>query len=351
MSKSERLDILMRRAIMENSSKLNGRLSNSQTIQQYRKGVDKFCAWAKDLGITREHQIRKQGYTPESFLQKYADSLAGKGLAATTIHTYLAPACKGLRVSMECIDKPSRLSKDIKKNTKLSQNSAGERQAAAPENARLVRLAQIVGIRPRALVRLTVNNLRVDENGDTIVAIRDKGGKESVQLLFPHEVKLVREILTTGKDGRKLKPNERPFSEKDLHQIAFSKYRIERAQEVERYFSKRFNGWMNMPRKSPKEKKFREEARAAAMKEKMEWVDKIVRKYAAAHPKASPQAIEKYRKQLLNPSRISLRGGNRERAKALGRPTDYDRVAVKIASVYALSHWEDESTIRNYLTK
>ena len=70
MSKSERLDILMRRAIMENSSKLNGRLSNSQTIQQYRKGVDKFCAWAKDLGITREHQIRKQGLHAGKFFAK-----------------------------------------------------------------------------------------------------------------------------------------------------------------------------------------------------------------------------------------------------------------------------------------
>ena len=40
-----------------------------------------------------------------------------------------------------------------------------------------------------------------------------------------------------------------------------------------------------------------------------------------------------------------------ERAEALGRPVSYDRVACRIVSVYALSHWEDESTIRNYLTK
>lgn len=351
MSKSERLDILMRRAIMENSSKVNGKLTNSQTVQQYRKGVDKFCTWAGELGITRERHIKKQGYTPESLLQKYADSLRAKGLAATTVHTYLAPACKGLRVGMECINKPSRLSKDIMKNTKLGQNSAGNRQAAAPENAKLVRLAQIVGIRPRALVRLTANNLRVDENGDTIVAIRDKGGKESIQLLFPHEVGIVREILTTGKDGTRLKPNERPFTEKDLHQIAFSKYRIERAQEVERYFSKRFNAWREMPNKTGGDRRARAEAEKAAREEKAKWIEKIMGKYTAAHPKASPQAIEKYRKQLMNPSRICIRGGSRERAKALGRPTDYDRVAVKIASVYTLSHWEDDSTLRNYLTK
>lgn len=58
-----------------------------------------------------------------------------------------------------------------------------------------------------------------------------------------------------------------------------------------------------------------------------------------------------YRARLGKPSRIFIRGGNLERAEALGRPVSYDRVACRIVSVYALSHWEDESTIRNYLTK
>lgn len=87
------------------------------------------------------------------------------------------------------------------------------------------------------------------------------------------------------------------------------------------------------------------------MAEKAMWIEKIMGKYCAAHPHASPQQIEKYRAQLSRESRIYIREGNKERALELGRPTDYDRVAVRIASVYALSHWEDESTIRNYLTK
>ena len=35
---------------------------------------------------------------------------------------------------------------------------------------------------------------------------------------------------------------------------------------------------------------------------------------------ATPTDIEKYRKQLENPAPISIRGGNRERAIALGCP-------------------------------
>ena len=106
-----------------------------------------------------------------------------------------------------------------------------------------------------------------------------------------------------------------------------------------------------MPSRWPHERHARERARREAQTEKQLWVDKIVEKYRSAHPHASAQQIEKYRAQLSRESRIYIREGNKERALELGRPTDYDRVAVRIASVYALSHWEDESTIRNYLTK
>ena len=99
-----------------------------------------------------------------------------------------------------------------------------------------------------------------------------------------------------------------------------------------------------MPSRFPHQRHAREKARREAQAEKQLWIEKIVEKYRAAHPHAS-------RAQLSRESRIYIRGGNYERAVALGRPTDYDRVAVRIASVYALSHWEDESTIRNHIVK
>ncbi|MBQ7416233.1 MAG: hypothetical protein IJW14_04250 [Oscillospiraceae bacterium] len=146
------------------------------------------------------------------------------------------------------------------KNTKIKQNAAGERQASDPKYARILRFAEIVAVRPRAMVRLTLNNLKIDENGD-------------------HDAK----------------------------------------------------------------------AKAEALKK--EWIDKIVEKYRQGHPKETTADVARYRRKLENPSPISIRAGNRERAEKLGRPTEYDRIAVRIASVYALSHWVDETTIRNYLTK
>ena len=351
MARSEKLKAVMNREAMQNGSKADGKLTNDVTTKPYKRHIESFCEWAAGLGIKRTADIQKQGYTPVTLIQKYTDELVKKGLKPTSVHTYLAPVCKGLGIGMEQINKPQRLSKDIVKNTKLQQNKLGQKQADDPRYARILRLAEIVTVRPQALVRLTTKNLKVDENGDHIIEVRDKGGKMSIQLLLPHEVEFVRDILSKDAAGNPLKPGARSFTAKNLGQIAYSKYRILRAQEMERYFEMRFNAWQDMPKKTQQQREAREKSKVEAMAERQKWIDKIVAKYAAAHPKEPADKIERYRRDLSRESKISIREGNRERAIALGRPTEYDRVAVRIASVYALSHWEDETTIRNYLTK
>ena len=351
MGRSEKLKAVMNREAMQNDSKADGKLTNDVTTKPYKRHIEHFCEWAAGLGIKRTADIQKQGYSPVTLLQKYTDELVSKGLKPTSVHTYLAPVCKGLGIGMEQINKPQRLSKDIVKNTKLQQNKVGKKQEDDPRYARILRLAEIVTVRPQAMVRLTAQNIKVDENGDHIIEVRDKGGKMSIQLLLPHEVEFVRDILSKDAAGNPLKPGARSFTAKDLGQIAYSKYRILRAQEMERFFEIKFNAWQDMPKKTEQQREAREKAKAEAMAEKQQWIDKIVAKYAAAHPKETPEKIAQYRRALSRESEISIREGNRERAIALGRPTEYDRVAVRIASVYALSHWEDETTIRNYLTK
>ncbi len=351
MSQSQKLNFIMKQNVVVHESKKGGKLTNDVTLKAYKRHIDRFCVWAKGLGITREHHIRQYGYTPITLIQKYADDLNSQDLKATTVHTYLAPVCKGLGVSMAQIIKRPRLSKDIVKNTKQHQNTAGAKQMEDPANERLCRLAEIVSVRPQALVKLTDSNMTVDEYGDNLVAIRDKGGKISMQLILPHEVSLVRQLLCTNAAGQPLQAGQRPFSAKDLKQIAWSRFRIERAQHIQEYFEGQFNAWRNMPSKTGEDRRRRAAEKAAAEQEKKVWIDKIVAKYAQAHPKATKNELCAYRRELENPAPISIRGGNRKRAIALGRPTEYDRVAVRIASVYALSHWVDESTIRNYLTK
>lgn len=351
MGRTEKLEAVMDREAKKNDSKPDGKLTNDVTTKPYKRYIHNFCDWAAGLGVKRMADIQKKGYSPVTLVQKYTDELVDRGLKPTSVHTYLAAVCKGLGIGMEQINKPPRLAKDIVKNTKLHQNKIGEKQMDDPKYARILRLAEIVTVRPQALVRLTTQNLKIDENGDNIVEIRDKGGKISIQLLLPHEVEFVQDILSKDAEGNALKPGQRPFTAKDLGQIAYSKYRILRAQALERYFEMKFNLWQDMPKRTPQQREAREKAKAEAISEKQQWIDKIVAKYAANHPNETTDKIARYRSDLSRESRIAIREGNRERAIELGRPTEYDRVAVRIASVYALSHWEDETTIRNYLTK
>ena len=351
MSKSEKIEVVLKREVVKAPDKEAGALTNAETLKPYKRSIEKFCAWAKEKGLYRIHQIQKNGRTTRDLVQEYSDELVSRGLKATTVHTYLAPICKGFGIGMSEIRKPARLSEDIVKNTKEHQNKAGAKQEAAPENQRIVQFAQCVGIRPIAMTKLTIDNLIQDSNGDYIIDIRDKGGKHSIQLIRPEEVDYVRNILTHDANGNLLAPGEKPFCRADLKQIAYSKYRILRAQRLLDEYEAQFNSWRMMPSKTAAQRIKRSEARKAAEREKALWVDKIVEKYADAHPKASSANIAAYRTELERPSRIVLRRGNKERAKLLHRPLDYDRVAVRIVSVYALSHWHDESTLRNYLTK
>ena len=44
-----------------------------------------------------------------------------------------------------------------------------------------------------------------------------------------------------------------------------------------------------------------------------------------------------------------LRGANSQLARRLGRPTEYDRLAIMATSVFHLSHWRCDVTVSNYL--
>lgn len=245
------------------------------------------------------------------------------------------------------ISKPSRATTAKKKGI----TSTGKPVTASTQwDKDLLRLAEIVGIRKEAFSKLTIENLVLDENRDHIIVQRDKAGKMSLELVLPHEVGFVKRMLSTNALGNPLKAGLRPFTPKELEHINFSNCRYKRAQELEDHFDRVFNAWKKMLSSNPDERKARQAAKEAADAERELWKEKLVRKYTDAHPGAHT-AIAKFRAELDNPSNYVLRDINRKIAEQIGRPISYDRVSLKIASVYALSHWSDESTIRSYLTK
>lgn len=137
MPRSERLDVVMLRLAPLNADKEGGRLTDRDTLKAYKKHILRFSDWVKELGIKREHDVEKNGYTNVTLIQKYADELVASGLRPTSVHTYLAPVCKGLGIGMHEIRKPSRNSADIIKNALRHQNSVGARQLKDPRFARI----------------------------------------------------------------------------------------------------------------------------------------------------------------------------------------------------------------------
>ena len=348
MSKSERIDIVLKREVRYAVTKKGGKLTNDRTLKNYDTWIKYFYKWCVEkYGITRMHQIAEIGHCAQSLIQEYEVYLAAKGLKPDTIHTYLAPICKGFGIGMSEIQKPTRAHPDRLKGL---ESTGKILVCRSPRDVELARLADIVTVRKTAFSGLTAANLVQDENGDFTIQRKDKLGKVSCQLLLPHEVDFVRRMLSTDEGGHTLQDGKHPFTLRDLTHINFSDCRYRRAQELQRYFEVRYNSWRDMPTGNAAQRQERNERRRQAEAEKRMWIEKLVAKFAAAHAH-SPQAIRKVRERLEKPSRYVLRDNNREIAGRIGRPESYDRVALKICSTYCLSHWEDDSTIRNYLNK
>ena len=53
--------------------------------------------------------------------------------------------------------------------------------------------------------------------------------------------------------------------------------------------------------------------------------------------------------QEMKPGKYHLRGANRRVAIARGLPTEYDRLVLILVSVFALSHWRSEITVKHYM--
>ena len=69
MSRSERLNAVMKCAVARSDEKEVGKLTNDVTIKPYRRNIERFCNWAKEFGITRYHHINEFGYTPTTLIQ------------------------------------------------------------------------------------------------------------------------------------------------------------------------------------------------------------------------------------------------------------------------------------------
>ena len=70
------------------------RITNTVTVVQYKRHIDRFATWAKET-----HRIRLASDVLDScaLAQEYADYLCSSGYTPDTIHSYMAPVKNSMK--------------------------------------------------------------------------------------------------------------------------------------------------------------------------------------------------------------------------------------------------------------
>ena len=293
--------------LMQTEVSSSGKHTSDKSWKSYMDSSIKFGEWCK-----KQYHCRHFSDCQEH-IQDYADWLTKQGKSASTIHTYLAGVCRVYEVSLTDISKPKRVvSENIR--SRGVKDVDNRKDTAREVSPRLYDFASTVGIRRAEYARLRNNDLVTDESGYLCVRIRrGKGGKYQEQRVLPGDEMFVRSyfdgsaslVFTKAELNNKL----------DLHHL-----RAVQAQRAYRYYENRLH---NEPEYRPQ---------------------------LETEIKARWQLYNKRRwRQHEFEGTYRLRGANRELAQRLGRPTEYDRLAVMAVSVYHLSHWRCDVTVSNYL--
>lgn len=291
---------------------LNIGLKYSKTRDQYVRDIAKYGDFCK-----REYGCRKAKdcMNPE-YAQHYADYLHENGYAASTIHTYLAPVCRLLGINMSEIEKPIRYVAEYTRSR--GTPAVDSRDDAQPwASTRLYSFAMVVGIRRNEYKELRGRNFKQDESGYWCVEVeKGKGGKYHLQRIAPEYVEFVRGYF----EG--LKPDDYVFTLDEMNnKIDLHALRADLAKEQYERYVKMFES--------------DETARRRVY-------DEICRRWKLYNRKRVPSW-----KEVNQP--YYLRGKNRDKAIAEGRPVQLDRLALLAVSVFHLSHWRTDDTVCSYV--
>lgn len=315
-------------------------ITDRHTTKSYKQSISNFCDWARDNGITKFKDMKGRRI---DVLNDYVRSLEERGYSAGSIHTFIAPVCKGLQIPMDKIEKPRRKASYISKRRVSSSNLQGKRELAQPRFRRAVDLAEAVGARRSELRRLTYRDLLAfDESGYRCVSIRrGKGGKNTLQRLTPAQIKICDDfIMTAVYVGIPLDCRILTKAELANH-IDFHSIRAERARKAYDLYKNRIET----------------EGREPLIKE-------LVSRWNASNPKEDAIHITQNGDYVTRPKSRAvnflktinmaskpylLRGDNRLRALEIKRPVKYDRLALLATSVFELSHWRTDVTVTNYM--
>lgn len=290
------------------------RYENDETRRTYVSGYRRFVKYCRQYhNCTTTAQCK-------AHIQDFADFLVQKGLTASTVHTYLAPVCLFLEVSMATVQKPIRHTSEYTRGRSYNQRTERkDNDITNQKYEKTVQLQSVLGLRRRELMRLKKEDFVIDESGYPCVKIRGKGGKWQLQRILPEDVVLVKEFFNQAPEGRL-------FCDEDFrNKISYHSLRAKQAQRAYAHYEKQVATLGGRA-------KLEAEIRAR-------W-----NKYNLRNGK--PKLFDE--KSITGP--YFLRGKNKKFARSHNLPWKYDRLCLMAVSVFHLSHWRVDVTVASYLT-
>lgn len=290
--------------IMDDSGKIITGGHSYRTSRNYANWLHRAADYFKSKGITRADQIHR------AEIQAYSDALQASGkYSPSTVHNYLAALCRAAEVPLSSISKPIRAASGFSRGSGGGSGKAYE-------------LNELVGLRRSELGQLRKEDLTVDGNGNMYVMVhRGKGGKSQKQYILPENQESVRQFFGAVGAGEKVLANDDFNGTSDYHA-----QRRKNAQKAYEYFSQRISEGGEEYRK--------------------ELYSELAGRAHAENKKN--RSIEPY-SHFDSP--YTLRGANRAKAEAEGKPTEYNRLAVRAVSILCLAHWRDNVTVEDYLLR
>ena len=205
----------------------------------------------------------------------------------------------------------------------IEANKQGQKEITQERFKRLISFQKVVGLRRAELAKLRGRDLRTDESGYLCVYVcNGKGGKDQMQRILPSDVALVKKILA------EVKPDQKVFTKNEMNnKINLHGLRAEQAREAYSYYAEKLEREPNYKYVCRKE---------------------LALRYKTMHT-AYKTTNQRFLKDIMNDAPYVLRGKNREKAVAQGKPVTYNRLAMMMVSVFHLSHWRLDVTSVNYL--
>lgn len=293
--------------------------TNDNTIKNYKRHIKDFAEWAKtEYGVNKPSEVRERAV---ELVQAYEERLEDAGKTPATIHGYLAPVCVGLGISLSEIRKPKRTADTIVRGRNPDANSQGRKEAQMEKYKPLMDLQRATGFRRAELGKLRGRDLVKDESGYLCIHVKGKHGKEQLQRILPADLPGVMAAF----EG--VKPNQRILSE-DIMKNKINLHAVRADQGYRTY--------LHYKDRIEKEPGYRNQCQR-----------ELIARYKSYAPE--DHSTKKFVHELYSETPYKLRGHNREKAERTGRPTEYNRLALMMVSVFHLSHWRLDVTVTNYI--